>query len=157
MSPGFVSIVGAGPGDPDLLTVKARRAVEEADVVLHDALVPDSILALAVRAVRVPVGKRAGRRSTAQESIHRLLVKFARRGRRVVRLKGGDPFVFGRSPFRRRVFRSRSFPVSAPRSPRRRSRGFPSRTGGSRRRSSWSRGTPTPRGGRSSSSCRREA
>jgi uroporphyrin-III C-methyltransferase/precorrin-2 dehydrogenase/sirohydrochlorin ferrochelatase len=93
---GLVSLVGAGPGDPGHLTLTAARRLAEADVVLHDALVSPEVLALATRALRVPVGKRAGRPSTRQESIHRLMVRAARRGRRVVRLKGGDPFVFGR-------------------------------------------------------------
>lgn len=93
---GLVSLVGAGPGDPELLTLAAARRLAEADLVLHDALVSPEVLALATRALRVPVGKRAGRPSTRQESIHRLMIRAARRGRRVVRLKGGDPFVFGR-------------------------------------------------------------
>jgi uroporphyrin-III C-methyltransferase/precorrin-2 dehydrogenase/sirohydrochlorin ferrochelatase len=93
---GLVSLVGAGPGDPDLLTVKAARLLEQAEVVFHDALVSPEILALAHRAWRVPVGKRAGKKEISQEDIHRLLVRTARRGRRVVRLKGGDPFVLGR-------------------------------------------------------------
>lgn len=93
---GFVSIVGAGPGDPDLLTRKALRALRRADLVLHDALVPPSLLALAPRAQRFFVGKRAGRPGIAQETINRLLVAAARAGRRVVRLKAGDPFVLGR-------------------------------------------------------------
>ncbi|MEO6324942.1 MAG: uroporphyrinogen-III C-methyltransferase [Thermoanaerobaculia bacterium] len=93
---GFVSLVGAGPGDPELLTRKAERRLVEAEVVLHDALVPEAILKLAPRALRASVGKRAGRPSTSQEKINALLISFARRGKRVVRLKGGDPFVFGR-------------------------------------------------------------
>lgn len=93
---GFVSIVGAGPGDPDLLTRKALRALERADLVLYDALVPPAVLELAPRAQRFFVGKRAGRPGIAQETINRLLVAAARRGERVVRLKAGDPFVFGR-------------------------------------------------------------
>ncbi len=93
---GFVSIVGAGPGDPDLLTRKALRALERADLVLHDALVPPALLALAPRARRFYVGRRAGRPSIAQQTIERMLVAAARAGERVVRLKGGDPFVFGR-------------------------------------------------------------
>ncbi len=93
---GFVSLVGAGPGDPDLLTIAAAKRLAEADVVFHDALVPKAILALAPRGLQIPVGKRAGKASTSQDSIHRLMIRAARRGRRVVRLKGGDPFVFGR-------------------------------------------------------------
>ena len=93
---GFVSLVGAGPGDPDLLTRRAARVLAEADLVLYDALVAPAALELAPRAQRFPVGKRAGRPSMRQETIHRLMVRAARRGRRVVRLKGGDPFVLGR-------------------------------------------------------------
>ena len=93
---GFVSLVGAGPGDPELLTVRAQRRLAEADLVLYDALVDPSLLALCPRAQRFCVGKRAGRASVRQEAIHALLVRSARRGRRVVRLKCGDPFVFGR-------------------------------------------------------------
>jgi uroporphyrin-III C-methyltransferase / precorrin-2 dehydrogenase / sirohydrochlorin ferrochelatase len=93
---GFVSLVGAGPGDPDLLTLKAARCLAEADLVLYDALVTPETLALAQGAMRLSVGKRAGRRGTAQETIHRILIRAARRGRRVVRLKCGDPFVLGR-------------------------------------------------------------
>ncbi len=93
---GFVSIVGAGPGDPELLTLKAVRRLEEADVVLYDALVLVEALEHAPRARRIFVGKRADRPSTRQEAIHRLLIRLARNGARVVRLKGGDPFVLGR-------------------------------------------------------------
>ena len=93
---GFVSLVGAGPGDPDLLTVKAARTLAAADIVFYDALVSAETLALAPRAQRFSVGKRAGRPSMRQETIHALLIRAARRGKRVVRLKGGDPFVFGR-------------------------------------------------------------
>jgi uroporphyrin-III C-methyltransferase/precorrin-2 dehydrogenase/sirohydrochlorin ferrochelatase len=93
---GLVSLVGAGPGDPDLLTVKAVRRLEEADLVLHDALVEPAALHHARQAQRFFVGKRCGQHSIAQEDIHRLLVRAARRGRRVVRLKCGDPFVLGR-------------------------------------------------------------
>jgi uroporphyrin-III C-methyltransferase/precorrin-2 dehydrogenase/sirohydrochlorin ferrochelatase len=91
-----VSLVGAGPGDPDLWTVRAARLVREADLVLYDALVPVAVLDLASRAQRFYVGKRCARRSMAQETINRLMIRAARRGRRVVRLKAGDPFVFGR-------------------------------------------------------------
>lgn len=94
---GSVVLVGAGPGDPGLLTLRALRALNEADVILHDALISEPILDLARRdAERIAVGKRGGGMHTAQETIHALLLKHARAGRRVVRLKGGDPFVFGR-------------------------------------------------------------
>ncbi|HUG52350.1 MAG TPA: uroporphyrinogen-III C-methyltransferase [Vicinamibacteria bacterium] len=93
---GLVSLVGAGPGDPDLLTRKAARRLAEADLVLYDALVPTEMLELAGRARRFYVGKRAGRPHVPQEQIHRIMIRAARRGARVVRLKGGDPFVFGR-------------------------------------------------------------
>ena len=93
---GFVSLVGAGPGDPGLLTRTALSRLRRADLVLYDALVSDAILQLARRARRFPVGKRGGRPSMAQETIHALMIRAARRGLRVVRLKGGDPFVFGR-------------------------------------------------------------
>ena len=93
---GFVWLVGAGPGDPDLLTRRAARVLAQADLVLYDALVSPAALELAPHAQRFSVGKRAGRPSVDQETIHRLMVRAARRGRRVVRLKGGDPFVCGR-------------------------------------------------------------
>jgi uroporphyrin-III C-methyltransferase/precorrin-2 dehydrogenase/sirohydrochlorin ferrochelatase len=96
MTAGFVSLVGAGPGDPDLLTVKAVRRLNEADIVLYDALVPPAVLALASHAPCFCVGKRAGGRGVRQEHINRLLVSMARRGKHVVRLKCGDPFVLGR-------------------------------------------------------------
>ena len=93
---GFVSLVGAGPGDPELLTMKASRRLSEADLILHDALVSPEILALARETRTFDVGKRARRKSTPQETIHRIMIHAARRGQRVVRLKGGDPFVLGR-------------------------------------------------------------
>ena len=94
---GSVVLVGAGPGDPGLLTLRGLRALNEADVILHDRLVSPEVLALARRdAERVEVGKEAGRHHVSQERIHALMIAFARAGRRVVRLKGGDPFVFGR-------------------------------------------------------------
>ncbi|MGH9199664.1 MAG: uroporphyrinogen-III C-methyltransferase [Vicinamibacterales bacterium] len=96
LSSGFVSIVGAGPGHPDHLTQKAVRRLIEADVVLSDALVSDEARAIARRAEHIDVGKRAGRPQTPQRVIQQVLVEHATRGRRVVRLKGGDPFVFGR-------------------------------------------------------------
>jgi uroporphyrin-III C-methyltransferase/precorrin-2 dehydrogenase/sirohydrochlorin ferrochelatase len=94
---GEVTLVGAGPGDPELLTLKALRALQDADVILHDRLVPPAILDYARREAQcICVGKTAGGGGTPQESINRLLIEHARRGRRVVRLKGGDPFMFGR-------------------------------------------------------------
>lgn len=93
---GHVSIVGAGPGDPGLLTRRALTRLRHADLVLYDALVPADIVALARRAQRFSVGKRCGRPSFRQETIHALMIRAARRGRRVVRLKAGDPFVLGR-------------------------------------------------------------
>jgi len=93
---GLVSLVGAGPGDPDLLTRRAAQRLAEADLVLYDALVDPAVLELAGKAQRFYVGKRAGRHHVTQEQIHRILIRAAQRGQRVVRLKGGDPFVFGR-------------------------------------------------------------
>ena len=94
---GKVYLVGAGPGDPELLTLKAVKALKKADVVLCDDLVSEEILAYARPNARiVPVGKRGGCKSTPQEFIERLMVSEARQGRIVVRLKGGDPFIFGR-------------------------------------------------------------
>lgn len=93
---GFVSLVGAGPGDPELLTRQAVRRLRQADVVVYDALVQPEVLAFARRATRVFVGKRAGGLAADQSFINAFLVRSARRGQRVVRLKGGDPFVFGR-------------------------------------------------------------
>ena len=94
---GKVFLVGAGPGAPDLLTLRAARLLEAADVVFHDALVHPETLALARRARFVDVGKRAGRISTEQRFINRALVEAARSAAIVVRLKGGDPMLFGRA------------------------------------------------------------
>jgi len=94
---GSVVLVGAGPGDPGLVTLNALRALNEADVILHDRLVSDEVLRLARRdATRIEVGKSARGHSVRQDRIHALMLEHARAGRRVVRLKGGDPFVFGR-------------------------------------------------------------
>ena len=94
---GVVWLVGAGPGDPDLLTVKALKVLQRADVVVHDGLVSDEILALApASARRISVAKRKSRHSYSQDEINRMLVAFALEGLTVVRLKGGDPFIFGR-------------------------------------------------------------
>jgi uroporphyrin-III C-methyltransferase / precorrin-2 dehydrogenase / sirohydrochlorin ferrochelatase len=93
---GFVSLVGGGPGDPELLTVRAVDRLRRADLVLYDALTPEQLLELAPQAKRFYVGKRADRHSITQDGIHRLLVRAAQRGSRVVRLKCGDPFVLGR-------------------------------------------------------------
>jgi uroporphyrin-III C-methyltransferase len=94
---GKVYLVGAGPGAEDLLTLRAARLLAQADVVFHDALVPQAILALAVRAEKIAVGKRSGRHSTAQRFINKRLADAARDHPIVVRLKGGDPALFGRA------------------------------------------------------------
>jgi len=96
MGQGFVSLVGAGPGDHELWTVRALRRVQEAELVLYDALIDAAALHELTQAQCFCVGKRAGRASVRQETIHRLMIRAARQGKRVVRLKGGDPFVFGR-------------------------------------------------------------
>src|SRR6266576_584913 len=93
---GHVSLVGAGPGDPGLLTRKAITRLRAADLVLYDALIDERILRYARQAQRFFVGKRQGRHALSQEKINALMIRAARRGRRVVRLKGGDPFVLGR-------------------------------------------------------------
>lgn len=108
---GSVVLVGAGPGDPGLLTLRALRALNEADVILHDALVSEATLGLARRdAERIAVGKRAGGEHTSQEVIHALMLEHARAGRRVVRMKGGDPFVFGRGGEELQFLRSHGIP-----------------------------------------------
>ncbi len=96
-APGRIFLVGAGPGDPDLLTVRALRLIESADLIVHDGLVGKAVLALAPSAIeRISVAKQRSRHSMPQEEINALLVREALKGRNVVRLKGGDPFVFGR-------------------------------------------------------------
>jgi uroporphyrin-III C-methyltransferase / precorrin-2 dehydrogenase / sirohydrochlorin ferrochelatase len=94
---GDVTLVGGGPGDPELLTLKALRALQDADIILHDRLVSPAILDFARRdATLISVGKSAGSSSTTQREINELLIEYATQGKRVVRLKGGDPFIFGR-------------------------------------------------------------
>lgn len=97
MTQGTVYLVGAGPGAPDLLTLRAARLLERAEIVFYDALVHPDTLALAAGAERVAVGKRCGRHSTAQRFINKRLIDAARKHRVVVRLKGGDPMLFGRA------------------------------------------------------------
>ena len=96
MTRGHVSLVGAGPGDPGLMTRRAIARLRGADLVLYDALVSEAVLRYARRAQRFFVGKRAGRHAMTQPAINALMIRAARRGKRIVRLKGGDPFVFGR-------------------------------------------------------------
>jgi uroporphyrin-III C-methyltransferase/precorrin-2 dehydrogenase/sirohydrochlorin ferrochelatase len=94
---GRVTLVGAGPGDPDLLTIKALRSLQDADIIFYDELVSSEILDRARRdAARVPVGRRVGKPGIGQAAINKLLIDAAKSGQRAVRLKGGDPFVFGR-------------------------------------------------------------
>ena len=94
---GSVALVGAGPGDPDLLTLRAFRTLQDADVVLHDSLINNRMLDYIRRdARRILVGKRKGQQSHSQDAINQVLLDEAQKGNRVVRLKGGDPFVFGR-------------------------------------------------------------
>lgn len=96
LQPGHVWLAGAGPGDPGLLTLEVLAALEEADALVHDALVSTEIIAIAVQAEKFYVGKRGGRLSIPQAEINGLLVKLAQEGRKVVRLKGGHPLVFAR-------------------------------------------------------------
>lgn len=95
--PGRVALVGAGPGDPELLTCKAARLIAEADWLVHDALVQPAVIAMARRARIIPVGKRAGNPSARQSTINQTLLDCARQGGLTVRLKGGDPLIFARA------------------------------------------------------------
>lgn len=109
---GHVLLVGAGPGDPELLTVKAMKALARAEVVVHDRLVSAPVLALApTRARRIDVGKAPGRHAVPQEAINALLVEEALAGRTVVRLKGGDPLIFGRGGEEAEALRAAGVPV----------------------------------------------
>jgi uroporphyrin-III C-methyltransferase/precorrin-2 dehydrogenase/sirohydrochlorin ferrochelatase len=111
-SAGHVSLVGAGPGDPELLTLKAQRKLKEADVIVHDRLIGPGILDYARRdAILIPVGKTPGKNSPAQAEINALLLREAKAGRHVVRLKGGDPYVFGRGGEEQRFLQSNGIEV----------------------------------------------
>lgn len=108
--PGTVYLVGAGPGDPELLTLKAVRLLSSADVVLHDDLVPQAVLAHANRSLVINVGKRCGRKNITQAQIEAMMIEEARRGLSVVRLKSGDPLVFGRAGEEMDALRSAGVP-----------------------------------------------
>ncbi|MFT3810801.1 MAG: uroporphyrinogen-III C-methyltransferase [Micropepsaceae bacterium] len=108
---GTVYLIGAGPGAADLLTLRAARLLGQADLILHDALVSDDVLALSPRARKLNVGKRANKPSTDQAFINRLLVRAANRGKVVVRLKGGDPMLFGRAQEELDALKAAGIPV----------------------------------------------
>jgi uroporphyrin-III C-methyltransferase len=110
MSLGHVYLVGAGPGDPELLTLKAARLLAEADLIVHDGLVDPRILELS-QAPRISVAKQRSRHTLAQSAINLLLVEEALSGRKVVRLKGGDPFIFGRGGEEAEACRAAGVPV----------------------------------------------
>jgi uroporphyrin-III C-methyltransferase/precorrin-2 dehydrogenase/sirohydrochlorin ferrochelatase/uroporphyrin-III C-methyltransferase len=108
---GFVSLVGSGPGDPDLLTVKALRLIQQADVVIFDRLVSSQILALIPHGVsQISVGKSPGKHCVPQNQINEMIVSLALSGRRLVRLKGGDPYIFGRGGEEALVLREHGIP-----------------------------------------------
>ncbi len=109
---GSVSLVGAGPGDPDLLTLKAQRRLQEADVIVYDRLVGKDVLEYARRdAIRISVGKTPGKRSIRQDEINAILIDHALRGQIVVRLKGGDPYIFGRGGEEQAALEALDIPV----------------------------------------------
>jgi uroporphyrin-III C-methyltransferase/precorrin-2 dehydrogenase/sirohydrochlorin ferrochelatase len=109
---GEVYLIGVGPGDPDLLTLRAQQLLQQADVLLHDRLVPDVILGRARRdALKINVGKTPGRHEHTQDYINQLLLEHARKGLRVARVKGGDPFIFGRGGEELAVLREAGIPV----------------------------------------------
>ncbi|WDD91197.1 uroporphyrinogen-III C-methyltransferase [Burkholderia sp. FERM BP-3421] len=112
MTTGQVTLLGAGPGHPDLLTLQAARALASADVVLLDDLVDPAVAALAPRARVIRVGKRGGCRSTPQAFIERLMRRYARQGAHVVRVKGGDPLLFGRAGEELAALRAARIPVA---------------------------------------------
>jgi uroporphyrin-III C-methyltransferase len=109
--PGKVYLIGAGPGAADLITVRGARILAQADVVLYDALVTPAMLELCPQAHKISVGKRSGRRSTAQTLINQQLVECAQKYRLVVRLKGGDPMLFGRADEELRALEAAGFEV----------------------------------------------